>query len=117
VVDTRLEERSDSGLTIQVVVVDRLKPELVGLPHATKVVLAVSPGSATGEELARAAVTVDDGRRDIVGVIVADPDKLDRTTGRLLQVERARQTRLPSRLTGAPVPAPTNVSNLPRRRG
>jgi hypothetical protein len=117
VVDTRLEERWESGLTIHVVVVDRLKPELVGLPEATKVVLAVTPGAATGEDLARAAVAVDDAHGDIVGVIVADADKLDRTTGRFLQVERAKEVRLPSRLTGAPVQPPTNVSNLPRRRG
>jgi len=78
-------------------------------PDEAVVVLAVSSGSATAEELARVAVTADDAGLRIPGMIVADPDILDRTTGRLLRSERTRQLSLPTHLTGVPgrVPAPT----------
>ena len=42
-----------------------------------------------------------------------DPDDLDRTTGRLLQHERARQATVPTRLTGVPTPeGPASVHHL-----
>jgi hypothetical protein len=45
--------------------------------------------------------------------VVADPDAADRTTGRLLQHERAQQAALPSRLTGInPPPGEGNVRDL-----
>ena len=37
----------------------------------------------------------------IAGVVVADPDPFDKTTGHLLPHERAQQPHLPSRATGA----------------
>jgi hypothetical protein len=90
---------------------------LVDLPETSVMVLAVSSGSATAEDLARAAVNTDDAGRRIEGVFVADPDYLDRTTGRLLQHERSQQVVLPTRLTGGETPkaSGTNVSGLRRR--
>ncbi|GAA2143065.1 hypothetical protein GCM10009844_15020 [Nocardioides koreensis] len=116
-VDAHVTDRHDADLRVVLAVVDRRKPELVELPETSVTILAVSSGSATAEELALTAVTADDAGRRIAGIIVADPDNLDRTTGRLLQHERSQQIALPTRLTGLPSPAPggSNVSGLRRR--
>ncbi|GAB3779421.1 Wzz/FepE/Etk N-terminal domain-containing protein [Nocardioides ungokensis] len=107
----------DVDLTVVLAVVDRRKPELTELPESSVAILAVSSGSATAEELALTAVTADDVGSRIAGIIVADPDDLDRTTGRLLQHERSQQIALPTRLTGVPSTGPTgtNVAGLRRR--
>jgi hypothetical protein len=55
--------------------------------------------------LARLAVAVDDSGRRIDGIIVADPDPADATTGRRTLDLRALETPLPLRTTG--------VSQLP----
>ncbi len=49
-------------------------------------VLAVTSGAASAEQLARVAVSVSGDGRDITGILVADPDSTDRTTGRLPQL-------------------------------
>lgn len=119
VVDTQPELESDVDLTVVLAVVDRRQPDLTGLPVTTATVLAVSSGAATAEDLARTAVAADDAGSPIVGIVVADPDSLDRTTGHLLQHERAQQAPLPTRLTGLPTTknGPGNVSGLDRRPG
>lgn len=113
-VDAHLRDGHDVDLTVVLAVVDRRKPELAALPESSVTILAVSSGSATAEELALTAVTADDAGSRIAGIIVADPDDLDRTTGRLLQHERSQQIALPTRLTGVPSagPAGSNVSGL-----
>jgi capsular polysaccharide biosynthesis protein len=110
---------ADADLTVVLVVVDRRSPDLGQLEGSETTVVALSPGSATAEELARTAVTADDAGSRITGMIVADPDDLDRTTGRLLQHERAQQVPLPTRLTGLPgtKDLPDNVQGLTRRPG
>jgi len=107
-VDSRLRPRTDADLTVVLVVTDPGEPSVPDLPDEALVVLAVSSGSATAEELARVAVTADDAGLRIPGMIVADPDILDRTTGRLLRPERTQQLSLPTHLTGVPgrLPAP-----------
>ncbi|MGH3331183.1 MAG: Wzz/FepE/Etk N-terminal domain-containing protein, partial [Nocardioidaceae bacterium] len=93
-VGTGSSEQSEVDLTVVLAVVDRHKPELVDLPDTSVTILAVSSGSATAEDLAQAAVTADDAGSRIDGIVVADPDDLDRTTGRLLQHERSQQVPL-----------------------
>jgi capsular polysaccharide biosynthesis protein len=87
-------------LTIILVVVDRRQPDLGGVPTTAATVLAVAAATATEQELAHVAVAVDDAGRRIDGVIVADPDQTDRTSGRRTMDERSRQVALPMRLTG-----------------
>jgi hypothetical protein len=89
-----------SGLTVVMVVVDRHAPDLSNLPRTQATVLAVSAGSATAEDIARVAVAADVGRHRIDGLVVVDPDDLDKTSGRLIEGERSRQVPLPTRLTG-----------------
>ena len=114
--DTRARRpKTQAEFTVVLAVVDRLQPELADLPRTDVTLLAVSAGAATAEDLARAAVVADESGRLLAGVIVADPDDLDRTTGRLLQHERAQQVSLPSRLTGVrpPQPGRSNVTGFP----
>jgi hypothetical protein len=47
-------------------------------------------------------VAVDDTGRRIDGIVVADPDQTDRTSGRHTMDERSRRLPLPTRLTGLP---------------
>jgi capsular polysaccharide biosynthesis protein len=87
-------------LTIVLVVADSQEPSLDGVPATEVTVLALAPGVSTREQLARLAVAVDDSGRRIDGIVVADPDPSDRTTGRRTLDERSRQAPLPLRVTG-----------------
>jgi capsular polysaccharide biosynthesis protein len=98
-------------LTIVFAVADRREPTLREVPSTAVTMLAISPGVGTREELARLAVAVDDAGSRIDGVVVADPDPSDRTTGRRTLDERALQAPLPVRLTG-----PSRVSMSPSGR-
>jgi capsular polysaccharide biosynthesis protein len=117
VVGSPRDDERDIDLTLVLAVLDRSQPQLSDLPRTSKTVLAVSCGSSTADDLARAAVTADDAGSRIVGVVVADPDTIDRTTGRLLQPERSQQVPLPTRLTGVTgVKAGTPAAPGARRR-
>ncbi len=115
-VDTQATDKQGVDLTVVLAVVDRRKPELLELPTTSVTVLALSAGSATAEDLARTAVTCDDADRRIAGIMVADPDDLDRTTGRLMQLERLQQVPLPTRLTGVPTTKSGRPSSSRQRR-
>jgi hypothetical protein len=91
--------------TVVLAVADRREPILSGLPDTEVTVLAISPGLGSREDLARLAVAVDDVGRRIDGIIIADPDPADATTGRRTLDERTLETPLPVRTTG--------VSQLP----
>jgi hypothetical protein len=98
-VDTRRRKGVDD-LTVELVVVDRRNPQFVGLDSNSVTLLAVASSSATAEDLARTAVAAYEAGGRISGVIVADPDSLDRSTGRLLLQQRSEQMPLPHRMTG-----------------
>jgi capsular polysaccharide biosynthesis protein len=89
----------DLGLAVVVSVVDSESPSAATVP-TDATVLAVSAGAATAEQLARAAAsTLTDGR-SLAGIIVADPDPADHTTGRLPLLVRPAQHVVPARVTG-----------------
>ncbi len=75
---------SSAGLTVVVAVADSRTPRLAAALPGSTTVLGVSAGVATAEQLARAAVSITNAGVDIAGILVADPDPADRTTGRLL---------------------------------
>jgi hypothetical protein len=85
---------------VELVVVDRRNPQFVRMDSHAVTLLAVSSSSATPEDLARIAVAAYEAGGRISGVILADPDTLDRTTGRLLLQQRSEQVPLPTRMTG-----------------
>lgn len=89
-----------TALTIVVSVVDGKAPRLTGTMRTTATVLGVTAGKATAEQVARVAVAAATDGRDIAGILVADPDPTDLTTGRLPQPGRATRRRPPTRLTG-----------------
>jgi hypothetical protein len=103
-------------LTILLVVVDRNQPELHSAPASAAAILSVAPGTATEDELARVAVAMDDAGRRIDGIVVADPDKTDHTSGRHTMDERTRRPTLPVRLTGMAT-SESATSNHQRIRG
>ena len=87
-------------MTVTLVVADRKQPELSDVPTSATTILSVASGTATEQELARVALAVDDATRRIDGILLADPDQTDRTSGRHTMEERSRQAVLPVRLTG-----------------
>jgi capsular polysaccharide biosynthesis protein len=101
-------------LTIFLVVVERTHPYLGDTPASAATILAVAAASATEQDLARVAVAVDDAGRRIDGIVVADPDQTDRTSGRHTMEERSRRLALPTRLTGM---APADSAVGDRHRG
>jgi capsular polysaccharide biosynthesis protein len=88
------------GLTVAIAVVDGQKPRVADTMRAAATVLAVSAGAVTAEQLARVATSAASDGRDIAGTLVANPDPADHTTGRVPQLSRPAQRRMPTRTTG-----------------
>jgi capsular polysaccharide biosynthesis protein len=89
-----------AALTVVVVVVDGRSPHMPDVTHTTATLLGVSSGAATAEQLARVAVIADADGREITGILVADPEPTDHTTGRIPQLSRPTQRRQPTRVMG-----------------
>ena len=68
--------------------------------QAGATLLGVSSGVARAEQLARAAVSADAEGHDITGILVADPEPTDQTTGRIPQLLGRCSGGLPTRLKG-----------------
>ena len=90
----------DATLAVVVGVVDGRNPQMPDTMRTTATLLGVSAGAATADQLARVAVSADSGGREITGILVADPDSADATTGRLPQLGRRARRRPPTRMTG-----------------
>lgn len=93
---------SSVALTVLVAVVDEQTPRVADRMRTNVTVLGVSAGVATAEDLARVAVSAADSGRQIAGILVADPDPTDSTTGRAPQPTRTAARRAPTHLTGIP---------------
>lgn len=91
---------SEAVLTVVVAVVDTRSPQMPETVRTTTTVLGVSAGAATADQLARAAVSAASRGREITGALVGDPDPADTTTGRLPQLGRRAQRRMPTRILG-----------------
>jgi capsular polysaccharide biosynthesis protein len=100
VFDDHIDVPPDAALTVVVVVVDGGSPRIPDTAHTTTTLLGVSSGGATAEQLARVAVGADAGGREITGILVADPEPADHTTGRIPQLSRPAHRRMPTRLKG-----------------
>jgi capsular polysaccharide biosynthesis protein len=86
-------------LTVLVAVTDGADRRPVDMLQATATLLGVSAGGATAEQLARMAMSAVAEGREVVGLLVADPDPSDRTTGRIPQPLRPLP-RMPARHNG-----------------
>jgi capsular polysaccharide biosynthesis protein len=85
------ERQPDAVLSVAVVVIDDQNPRVADTLRTTATVLGVSAGAATAEQLAKAAASAAADGREIVGILVADPEPTDRTTGRIQQPIRPIQ--------------------------
>ena len=100
VTDSDVDVHPDTVLTVVVAVVDSRSPQVPDTIRTTAALLGVSAGAATADQLARVAVSAASTGREISGILVADPDSADATTGRLPQLGRRGQRRMPTRMTG-----------------
>ena len=93
-------DRPGAVLTIVVAVVDGQRPQTADAWRTDATLLGVSSGAVTAEQLVRAAASAAADGRDIAGILVADPDPADQTTGRFPQLERPIKNSMPTRLAG-----------------
>ena len=94
--DASMDGQPGGTLTIAVIVVDADKPKIPDAIRTTATVLGISAANATAEQLARVAVIAAADGREISGILVADPEPTDRTSGHLprhSQPVRRRQVR------------------------
>jgi capsular polysaccharide biosynthesis protein len=99
----KLDDQPYAMLTVVVAVVNGASPEVADMIRTTVTVLAVSPGAATAEDLARVAASAGADGRQIDGIVIANPDPADTTTGRAPQLSRGRRRGQPTRVTGVPI--------------
>jgi capsular polysaccharide biosynthesis protein len=78
-----------AALVVVVAVVDARTPQMPDTVRTTTTVLGVSAGAATADQLARAATAAAADGREIFGILVADPEPGDQTTGRIPRGRRA----------------------------
>jgi hypothetical protein len=97
--DEDVEVPQDVTLAVVVAVVDGRNPQVPATMRTTSTLLGVSAGAATADQLARVAISAVSDGREISGILVADPDPDDATTGRLPQLVRRAQHRMPARVT------------------
>lgn len=95
-----VDVKAGTSLVVVVAVVDSRAPKMPDTMRTNATVLGVSAGAATAEQLARAAVAAAADDREITGILVADPDPTDQTTGRVPHLARPGRHRLPNRLRG-----------------
>ena len=100
VTDSDVEVPPDAELTVVVAVVDSRSPHVPDTIRTTAAVLGVSAGATTADQLARATMSAASNGREITGILVADPDSDDATTGRLPQLGRRGQRKMPTRMNG-----------------
>jgi capsular polysaccharide biosynthesis protein len=89
-----------AALSVVATVVDDRAPRVVGPMRTGATLLGVSAGAATAEQLARVAASAAANGYRITGILVANPDPADPTTGRVPQLARPAQGRMPEHLTG-----------------
>ena len=88
-----------AAFTVVVLVIDGRDPHVPPTARTTATLLGVSSGGATAEELARVATAAAADGRDIHGILVANPDAGDQTTGRVPRLNLV-QRELPTRVSG-----------------
>jgi len=97
--DADARDQPDVALTVLVEVVDSRVPLVPDMMRTTSTVLGVSAGKTTAEQLARVALSADTAGREITGILVADPEPDDRTTGQVPRLRNPVRRRLPTRLS------------------
>jgi capsular polysaccharide biosynthesis protein len=86
----------EAELCVVIDVLDSKHPQFADAIRTATTVLGVSAGAATAEQLARVAACAAADGRPVTGILVADPDPTDQTTGRLPQLARPALRAAPS---------------------
>jgi len=92
-------QQPGAPLTVTPAVVDAAAPRVTDTMRAAVTVLGVSAGAATAEQLAQVVASAAGDGRQIAGILVANPDPADHTTGRVPQLMPRGQPRRPTRAT------------------
>lgn len=103
----------EAALTVVVAVVDGRNPQVFDTMRANATVLGVSAGAVTAAQLAHFAAGAASAGRRLDGILVADPDPTDPTTGRHPQL--ARPDQMPTRINGTPLVTRRLPANTIRR--
>ncbi len=88
-----------AAFVVVVAVVDGQDPRIPGMARTSATMLGVSAGKATAEQLAQAATAASVDGREIYGILVANPDPDDQTSGRIPRLTPPGRV-LPTRLNG-----------------
>ena len=88
-----------AAFVVVVAVVDGQDPRIPDTDRTSATVLGVSAGKATAEQLAQAATAASVDGREIYGILVANPDPDDQTSGRIPRLTRPGRV-LPTRVNG-----------------
>ena len=91
-----------AGFAVVVTTVDSKAPKMPRTVPTSATVLGVSSGVATAEQLARAATAAAAAGHDIAGILLADPDPDDQSTGRVTRLVAPTQRTLPTRGNDVP---------------
>jgi capsular polysaccharide biosynthesis protein len=106
------DQPSGARLVVVVTVVDGKRPKLTPAPSAQVTVLGVTAGTGTAEQLALVASAAAAAGGDVAGLLVADPDPADQTTGRVPRsVRTVRRVRPEGREQNRPA-SPTQASSV-----
>ena len=87
-------------LTVVAAVVDGQFPRVAETMRAATTVVGVTAGAVTAQQLARVAASAAGDGRPVAGILVANPVPGDQTTGRLPQLARPEEYRMPTRMIG-----------------
>lgn len=87
-----------AAFTVVVTVVDGEAPRMPDAARAAATVLGVSAGAVTAAQLARAATAAASDGREIAGILVADPEIADQTTGRIPRLVPPAPRQMPTRV-------------------
>jgi capsular polysaccharide biosynthesis protein len=93
----------NAAFVVVVIVVDGKDPRIPDIDHTTTAVLGVSARGATAPDLARVATAAAADGREIVGILVANPDPDDQTSGRDPRLASPLRRPLPTRLHVVPM--------------
>jgi capsular polysaccharide biosynthesis protein len=89
----------NAAFVVVVAVVDGQDPRIPDTARTSATVLGVSAGKATAEQLAQAATAASVDGREIYGILVANPDPDDQTSGRIPRLTAPGRV-LPTRVNG-----------------
>jgi capsular polysaccharide biosynthesis protein len=90
-----------AALVVMVVVVDGQDPRIPVMDRTTMAVLGVSAGHTTAPDLARVADAAATDGRGIAGILLANPDPDDQTSGRAPRMASPPRRPLPTRAHAA----------------